>query len=284
MAKQNPFTYVLVGHVTKDLHENGNFSIGGTVTYATAVVKKLGWRPIVITAAGPDFEPIPFLADVRWHVLPSPVTTTFRNVYDEHGHRHQTVGPIANLIRPAKIPAAWQQAQLVHLCPLTQELEPDIASAFGNTRLVATPQGWLRQWDDLGRVSLGRWNGVDQLLPKLHTTVISIEDIEHDWSIAREWARQTNILVVTQGKDGCTVFANGETITVPPRPANPVDPTGAGDVFAAAFNIRYFETNKLWPSARFANVVASMAIEQKGPDGVPGRLDVERYLAQHPAR
>ncbi|MCG3207072.1 MAG: Sulfofructose kinase [Anaerolineae bacterium] len=282
MTTKQPFTYVLVGHVTKDLHQNGNFSIGGTVTYATAVVKKLDWRPVVITTAAPDFEPIPFLRDVKWHVLPSPATTTFRNVYNQHGHRQQTVGPVAAPIRAADIPASCRQASLIHLCPLTQELEPDIATAFGDARLTATPQGWLRQWDEQGRVSLGNWHHVDQLLPKLHTTVISIEDVEQDWSIAEDWASRANILVVTQGESGCTIFAQGDRISVPPRPAQPVDPTGAGDVFAAAFFIRYFETNDLRQSARFANVTASMAIERNGPAGVPDRAEVEQYLAQHP--
>jgi sugar/nucleoside kinase (ribokinase family) len=282
MTTQQPSTYVLVGHVTKDLQQNGNFTIGGTVTYATVVVKKLGWRPVVITTAAPNFVPISYLTDIKWNVLPSADTTTYRNVYDEDGHRQQTVGPIAASIRAVDIPASCRQAQLVHLCPLTQELEPDIATAFGSVRLTATPQGWLRKWDDAGRVSLGNWHRIDELLPNLHTTVISIEDIEGDWSIADEWAKQANILVVTQGEEGCVVFTQGHKIVVPPRPAQPLDPTGAGDVFAAAFNIRYFETNDLWQSARFANVLASMAIERNGPVGVPDRTEVETYMAQHP--
>ena len=72
-------------------------------------------------------------------------------------------------------------------------------------------------------------------------------------------------------------------MAVPPRPAEPTDPTGAGDVFAAAFFIRYHETDDLWQSAYFANVVASMAIERSGPEGVPARDEVEAYIAQHPA-
>ncbi len=276
-------TYVLVGHVTKDLHADQSFSVGGTVTYATVVVKKLGWRPVVITRSTPDFKPIPFLADIEWQALPSPHTTTFRNVYDDHGNRRQTVGPIATPIQPADIPASCQNVELVHLCPLVQELEPDIATAFGSARMLATPQGWLRTWDEAGRVSLGSWHHLDQLLPRLHTTVISIEDIENNWSIAEEWAQKSNLLVVTQGELGCTVFSQGQKISVPPRPSQPVDPTGAGDVFAAAFFIRYFETGELWQSARFANVLASMAIERNGPEGVPSRAEVEHYLAQHPA-
>ncbi|HUT95735.1 MAG TPA: PfkB family carbohydrate kinase [Thermoguttaceae bacterium] len=35
-------------------------------------------------------------------------------------------------------------------------------------------------------------------------------------------------------KDGCTVFHRGEKRSLPARPARVIDPTGAGDVFAAA--------------------------------------------------
>lgn len=283
MTKQpQPNTYVLIGHVTRDLHTNGSFTIGGTVTYATVMVKNLGWRPVVITAAAPDFAPIPYLTDVTWHILPSSQTTTFRNVYDNLGHRHQTIGPIARTIQPTDIPASCRRAALVHLCPLNQELTPEITSIFGQTRLVATPQGWMRDWDEHGRVSLGDWRGSAEVLPHLAVSVISIEDIEGQWAIAEKWAAQTNTLIVTEGEQGCTVFHQGNRTPVPPRPAQPLDPTGAGDVFAAAFFIRYHETGDLWASARFANVAASMAIERPGPASAPVRAEIETYLAQNP--
>jgi sugar/nucleoside kinase (ribokinase family) len=53
----------------------------------------------------------------------------------------------------------------------------------------------------------------------------------------------------------------------PPQPE--VDPTGAGDVFAAAFFINLYETNDPWASARFANQVAALSITRAGLAGVP---------------
>jgi len=275
-------TYLLIGTVTKDLLPDNNFSIGGTVTYATVVVKTLGWQPIVVTTAASDFVPPHYLADVDWRVLPSPHTTTFRNEYDSQGHRHQTIGPICRPINTADIPADCRQLPLVHLCPLAQELDPSITEIFNDSLLVSTPQGWMRQWDAQGRVSLGEWVGADKILPKLQVAVISIEDIEEQWDIAYNWAARIPVLIVTQGEAGCTILHQGQEIAVPPRPAQPVDPTGAGDVFAAAFFIRLHETEDLWQSARFANVTASMAIERFGPEGVPTRLEIESYLAQNP--
>lgn len=282
MAHPNDRTYLLVGTVTKDLLPDDRFVYGGTVNYAGVVVKNLGWQPVIVTAAAPDFAPPAHLTEAEWHVVPAAVTTTFRNIYTPQGRR-QTVGPIARSIGPTDIPAAYHRLPLVHLCPLAQDVEVAVADVFAQVTLVTTPQGWLRRWDEQGLVSLGSWRGATEILPKLQATVISIEDIEGDWSIAEQWAAQTAILIVTQDKDGCTVFHDGQRYVVPPRPAQPVDPTGAGDVFAAAFFIRYFETDDLWEAAYFANVVASMAIERIGPEGAPLRDEVEAYIAEHPA-
>lgn len=279
--KNTTRSYLLVGTVTKDLRPDDSFTTGGTITYAGVVVKRLGWQPVIVTAAAPDFTPPPFLAEADWHLLPSPTTTTFRNLYTPQG-RQQTIGPIARSIGVADIPTDFYHMPIVHLCPLAQDVDPAVATIFNHTLLVTTPQGWLRHWNGQGHVSLGNWQGAAELLPKLQATVISIEDIEGNWAVAQRWAAQTPILIVTQDKDGCTVFHQGQSFAVPPRPAQVLDPTGAGDIFAAAFFIRYHETGDLRHSAYFANVTASISLERPGPEATPWREEVEAYLAQHP--
>jgi sugar/nucleoside kinase (ribokinase family) len=103
-----------------------------------------------------------------------------------------------------------------------------------------------------------------------------------NWRIPKQWATQIPVLVVTEGEKGCTIFNRGVPFAVPPRPAQPVDPTGAGDVFAAAFFVHLSENDNLGQAAYFANVTASMAIERPGPEGAPDRAEVEAYLAAHP--
>jgi sugar/nucleoside kinase (ribokinase family) len=283
MTADNSPLYLLVGTVTKDLHADLTFNIGGTVTYASVIARNLGWRPAVVTSAGPDFTPPAYLADIDWHIQPAADTTTFRNVYDAAGHRHQTIGPVANTINcNHHVADLCREAAVVHLCPLAQDLEPSVVAETKNSILVATPQGWMRRWDEAGRVSRGDWEGAEVVLPCLQSAVISIEDVDGDWLIAEKWAAQTPTLIVTLGDAGCVIFHNGERLSVPPRPSHPIDPTGAGDVFAAAFFVRFQETGQLWASARFANVAASMAIERIGPEGAPLRHEIEDYLAEHP--
>jgi hypothetical protein len=282
MTQYTEQTYLLVGTVTKDLLPDNSFTIGGTITYASTIVKSLGWRPIIVTAAASDFRPPDYLAGVDWHILPSPETTTFRNEYTPQG-RQQTIGPIARSIKAADVPPDCRQATLVHLCPLAQDVEAAVTTVFNiNTLLVATLQGWLRQWNSQGLVSLGGWQEVVEILPKLQAAVISIKDIEDDWNFAKMWAAHIPILIVTQGQEGCTIFCQGQKMAVPPRPSRPIDPTGAGDVFATAFFIRFYETGQMWQSAYFANVTASMALERPGPEGVPDLAEIEAYIARNP--
>jgi sugar/nucleoside kinase (ribokinase family) len=277
-------SYLLIGHVTRDLQPEGGFTIGGTVTYGAMVAKQLGWQPTIVTTAAADFEPPAHLAEVDWRILPSPVTTTFRNQYDAHGNRHQTIGPVAGAIEPVDLPADCRRAELVHFCPLAQELPATLPAAFGQQAwLAATPQGWLRSWDETGRVSLGDWPEASNILPQLQAAVISIEDVQGDWSVAERWATHLPVLVVTQGEQGCTVFYRGQRQAVPPRPAQPVDLTGAGDIFAVSFFIRLYERGQVWPAARFANVLASLALERSQPQSMPTLAEVEQYLADHPA-
>ncbi len=269
--------YLLVGTVTKDLLPDGGHTIGGTVTYAGAMAKRLGWRPVIVTAAAPNFAPPAHLADADWHIAPSSHTTTFVNKYTPQG-RIQTIGPIARTIQPDDIPLTFHQSPIVHICPLAQDVEPGIIDLFDSSLLVTTLQGWLRQWDEQGIVSLGDWRQICDLVSEFDAVVLSDEDIQYKESIAKVLAAKTPVLAMTQGQAGCTVFAEGTSFGSPPRPSSPVDPTGAGDVFAAAFFIRYHETKDLRQAARFANIAASMAIERPGPAGVPRRDEIEAYI------
>ncbi len=270
-------TYLLIGHVTEDLLPEGGFVVGGTVTYAAVVAKRLGWHPVVVTAAEPDFKPPACLDGVDWTILPSDETTTFRNRYTAEGRR-QVVGPVARSITADDIPSDFRRAAVVHLGPVAQELEPSLARLFPDSLLVATPQGWMRRWDTDGVVSLDTWRGAEEILPQLRVVVLSVEDIQGDWGVAERWAKQLSVLVVTQDKDGCTVFHRGEKRSFPARTARVIDPTGAGDVFAAAFFVRWAETGDPGQAAVFANVTASMALQRPGPGGVPSRVEVEEYV------
>jgi sugar/nucleoside kinase (ribokinase family) len=68
-------------------------------------------------------------------------------------------------------------------------------------------------------------------------------------------------------------------LDVPGLPRPEVDPTGAGDVFAAAFLVGYHERGDPQEAAVFACCAASCAVEGVGATSLGDRAEVERRIA-----
>ncbi|MGK3986042.1 PfkB family carbohydrate kinase [Sorangium sp. So ce136] len=284
---------LLIGHVTCDLlgaDLQGGYRLGGTVSFAAVTAVRLGRAPTVVTRAAPSTDLSGLPAEAEVVVLPSPATTTFANVYTEQG-RVQTCHAQALPIKAGDIDERLRRPRAVLLGPLVDEIGADVAGLFGDgTLVVATPQGWMRRWDETGRVYGKRWDDAEGILACLDVLVLSQEDIEHDLSRLEPLFERVPLVVVTESCDGSALYrraahgGSGEVVKtrIPPRPASEVDPTGAGDVFAAAFMIRLQETGDPVEAARFANVTASFGVEHEGMTGIPGRETVLAYMQEHP--
>ncbi len=260
--------YLLVGHVAKDLTPDGPI-LGGTVSFASLTARALGYTPGIVTAAGEDLDLSP-LAGIPLERVPSPHSTTFENIYGPEG-RTQYLRALAVPLTAAAIPTHWLRAPIVHLAPLAAEMDPGLAAELNSGFLGLTPQGWLREWDADQRVSHNlAWPAALDTLSQAHAAVLSIADVGGDWAVAERWAKAARVLVVTTGPEGCTVFVQGQGTRQFRAPqVEEVDPTGAGDVFAAAFFVNLYETGDPWASARFANQVAARSVTRQGIGGVP---------------
>lgn len=266
--------YLAIGYVAKDLTADGP-QMGGTVAYSTLTAKAFDYLPGLVTACGPDLDLSP-LASIPVVSVPSPLSTTFENIYGPGG-RTQYLRARAAPLTTVAVPAAWRRARIVHLAPLANELDDPDLGLFASAFIGMTPQGWLRQMDEAGRVRTvpDSWLGAERVLSQASAVVLSIDDLGGDWAVAERWANWAPILVVTQGAQGCTVFARGQGRRQFPAAVQPeLDPTGAGDVFAAAFFINLYETDDPWASARFANQVAALAVTRPGLQGVPAPEEI----------
>lgn len=265
-ALQQPVDYLLIGHVTKDLTPEGPL-LGGTVSYAGLTARALGLRVGVVTSCGEDLDLSP-LSDLAVARLPAEESTAFENVYTPEG-RIQTLRARARDLTFEAVPPAWRGAPIVHLAPLCQEVDPDLAHRFPGALVGVTPQGWMRTWDEAGRVFPTAWEGMERLLPQLGAVVMSIEDVGWDEGLVAAMAQHAPLLVVTEGPLGARVFVNGQGRRVPAPPAEEVDPTGAGDIFAACFFARLRATGDPFEAARYANQLASASVTRVGVASVP---------------
>ena len=219
-----------IGHVAKDLTLDG-YTLGGAATYSAVTALRLGLRPAIVTSAGPDVSLSSALPDVAIEIIEAKATTTFVNTYRD-GKRTQIIESVAETIGASNVPNEWLSAPLVLLGPLVGELDSDLAKSFPNSIIVASLQGWLRRWDDEGKVSPGFWDGRN-VLPMVDAAVVSKDDLG-DASWIDSWKDKVPVLIVTRGSDGADVHIDGRWYHVVAFPVTEIDPTGAGDVFSAA--------------------------------------------------
>jgi sugar/nucleoside kinase (ribokinase family) len=259
----------------------GGYRLGGTAAYASLTAHRLGLRTAILTRAAADLDLSSLPPDIEVHRLPSPQTTVFENIYSA-GQRTQYVWARAEPIAAADVPPELAEARIVLLGPVLAEVEEEVVSCFSSSLVAISPQGWLR--------SVGADSRVSQLSPRQwqprlllrhsRALFVSQEDLppaETDETLAR-WANQVPILFFTLGYRGARLSWNGGWHQVPAFPAREVDPTGAGDVFAAAFLARYLETDDVAQASLFAAAAAAVSVEAVGTAGAPGRAQVEERL------
>jgi sugar/nucleoside kinase (ribokinase family) len=272
--------YLIFGHVTRDLID-GAFTIGGTVSYAARTARALGCRVGAVTSASPDLDLSQVLDGVLVTRFPAAMTTTFRNVYTPDGRRQMLHG-VAEMLVPKMVPPNWK-ATIVHLGPVARECDPALVNVFGDAFVGLTPQGWMRRWDQAGRVSCCQWEEAEELGSRADAVVLSEEDVAGDEALVAHYASQMRLLVVTQGAAGCTVYTAGQSRHFPALAVHEVDPTGAGDIFAAAFFVWLQRKDDPWAAARFANCVAARSVTRPGLLGAPSPEEVarcERYVGE----
>jgi sugar/nucleoside kinase (ribokinase family) len=149
-----------------------------------------------------------------------------------------------------------------------------LADAFPGALVGVTPQGWMRAWDDDGRVRYSAWPAAAELLPRVDAAVLSIKDVANDEAMIKHLAQLAPVLVVTLGPEGCRVYAEGDVRRVPVTPVPEADPTGAGDIFAAAYFVRLHQGDDPWSAAHFANCVAAVSVKRAGWAGTPTRDEI----------
>jgi sugar/nucleoside kinase (ribokinase family) len=259
--------YLCVGHITRDLTPTGPL-VGGTVTYSSRTAQALGKRAAVVTSAEPDYDLTTALPGIPVAARPATATSTFENIYTSAGRR-QVLHSVAAPLDVEAIPREWRAPRILHLGPLTNEVDPAILRSVTSQVVGLTPQGWHRCWDEAGHVHYSDWAAASEILPLATAVVVSWEDISDDatWQIYRSRCR---ILVITNGAAGSEVHFEGRCRHFRPPKVDEVDPTGVGDIFAAAFFVRLLESGgDPWGAAHFATHVAAPTVARRGLAGIP---------------
>ena len=273
----SPVDYLVIGHIACDLTPAGP-RLGGTAAYSALTARALGLRVGILTARG-DEVPLDVLDGIQVLNLSTERSTTFENVYTPLG-RHQIIHHIAPDLRYADIPPIWQAAPIVHVGPIAGEAKSLADGQFPFSMLGLTPQGWLRAWDGDGRVHTGAWPEALHALAKANAAVLSLEDVAGNEEQIEAMANTCPVLAVTEGAAGARLYWNGDLRRFRALKIKEVDPTGAGDIFAAAFFWRFSVTHDPWVAARFATHLASYSVARRGLAGIPSKEEIQSCLVE----
>ena len=274
--------FVAIGNISIDYLQDSQFA-GGSVLQSSLLASKLGLKSSAITSFGKDFQKLKQnWQNVQVYPQLSPFSTTVGLIYDEKGNRRVIIKKEGGVISEKLLPKEVSDADIIFICPIVHEISSDLVSFIARTNkkalIVVTPQGWLRDWKKEGdAISQKPWSNAKEILS--HTDILSIseEDIQENKSVLnlyKDFIKQGGIIIVTQGSKGAIAYRRQKLISSKAYPTKAIDPTGAGDIFAASFAIAWRETASLEKSLRFANVAASFIIEGIGVSNMPTRPQI----------
>jgi sugar/nucleoside kinase (ribokinase family) len=271
--------FVAIGHVTLDRFGESTRP-GGSALYAAVTAHRLGLSVGLLTSHGDDFplEVIPSKIEVV--SVPADGTTLFEHRH-EPGGRVSHVRAVASPLTAADVPEDWRAAPLTLLAPVVDEVDPMIATLFTDGAVGAAAQGWVRHVQPDGLVIPRPWTSPERLLQSVQALFLSREDIRGEEAEVVEWFQRMPVGVLTADRVGALLFVNGERYEIQPRPAHEVDPTGAGDVFAATFMIQYQREGDPWLAAAAAACAGSLAVEGEGWSAVADRAALDAALAEY---
>jgi sugar/nucleoside kinase (ribokinase family) len=274
--------FVAIGHVTLDRFGEVTRP-GGAALYAAVTAHRLGLSAAILTSHADDFplERLPPRIEVV--SVPAPATTRFEHRPGGAGRAMRVMATAAGL-GVADVPEDWRAADIVMLGPVLAEVDPRVLTAFAAESVGAAVQGYLRRLDAGGWVRARPWEDPALVLNCAQAVFLSREDVEGDVAEAEEWFQRVPVGVVTDGHRGADLYVNGERYGVRPHRVREIDPTGAGDVFAAAFMVQYHREGDPWEAAAAAACAAALSVEGEGWAAVPDAPTLAAALAEYRRR
>ena len=278
-----PPRVLVVGHLTEDRTREGP-PARRRGRLRRLLAHRFGAPTTILTAADAAFPFLDALAGIRILRLPSDARTRFDNHYRKDGARRQRI-----LDRAAEIPEPALRRTVAALPPGSAVLYAPVARELGGSGTLprpsgegsfaaAAPQGLLRRWDAEGRVAVSRPDGLADRLAALDLVSLAEAELPEATPAAGPPAGDH---ARTAGSAAAPPGLPDEE--VPPAPAAETDPTGAGDVFAAALFVSLWRGLPLGRAAGLAAAAAAISVESPGTAGVP-TLEQAAAPRQRPSR
>lgn len=267
---------LVVGHVTADVVDHGVIP-GGCALYAARAHRAMQSEVHLYTAYRNQDLPTLALDDLAVKKQATSKTTCFVNTYQQDG-RVQFIKALA----PALLPPRERHWDVLHLAPVMGEVNLGAWVDAQPARVIALGlQGWLRAPERLpGPVGPRPIEFAPSLLSRVDLACCSEEDLRGHQGLLPLLCRYIPLVVVTFGARGCVVWDRGVPRGFGVYDVKEVDPTGAGDTFAAAMSQGIARGWTVEASAKMAAALSSRTVECPGVPSVSD-LDHARYRSAH---
>lgn len=280
----------LIGNPTRDHIVNGPTSVkafGGTVLYAGVFLARSGHEVTIIGKGDEEMENwIEHQGIITTHFHQTSRIVEFDNVY-VHNQREQFARR-GEKIYLAEVPDAAFRSEAILIGSVLQEVDPEIVRAPRQALLMLEAQGFMRHLTPDGKVLQCRSG--DAVIAVRYCDILKVDQAEAavltatteaDTAARDLYQMGPKIVIVTCGEKGVTIFDGSQMIRIRAPQTDLIDPTGAGDVFGAAFLIKYLQTEDLIEAGLFASAAAALSMNEFGTAAVPSAreasLGVKRF-------
>jgi sugar/nucleoside kinase (ribokinase family) len=266
--------------------------LSGCSTNACLAAALLGVRATLVGTVGKDYQAA-LEADLRqrnieYHLQPSSQTGGFSLLYyDNQGNRELTLLGIADPIRFYS--NGYREVDFILIGPILGEVNADLVrqiKAETDTPILTDPQGLLRNqnngqiYHEMTRdfVDIAKMSTIVKA-NELETRVVTGIDprIDPEQAVKALHKFGCKIAVTTIAEAGSIIYDGEKIYLIPAYKTNAIDPTGAGDTYAAGFVTKYMESpDDLTAVGCFASAVASVMVENSGPDFPLSRAEANR--------
>jgi sugar/nucleoside kinase (ribokinase family) len=293
-------TIVFAGSASRDVtaEDPRGWRLGGAVSYGALAAARLGMRTgaivgvdsVAARAAELDLLRMEGVDVIVVELANGPV---FDNRETADG-RVQHCLDAGEPLPVGAVPAGWEATKGWVLAPVADELSDSWAGVPGPDAVIGLAwQGLLRTLSS-GEVVRRRPPAASPFLERAGIVGVSVDDLDAGTEIDSLTAllgTESTLLLTRGAAGGLAISRLGAASSVRRYPAvrarEAADPTGAGDVFLAAFVAAAIDASLtpgsgggLGPPLRLAATAASFTVERPGLLGVPGLEMVRRRMNQ----
>ena len=158
----------------------------------------------------------------------------------------------------------------MHLAPLAQEIDPGLLDTFPGSMMVITPQGWMRGWDEDGKIFPVQWEHAEAALARADVVIFSTDDVPIPAVIAR-YAEHGEADGGDREPARLPGLRAGQAALALARlPSGPRDrPDGGRRRLRGLVRHPLPSDRQPRASADFANAAASFVLEKRAWQGIP---------------